>query len=483
MANSKKPSAQQGKGKPQQPAGPKPPEPKILRIGVIQAGKIIEERLIRRRDNVTIGASPRNTLVVPASTLPRSFTLFEISGGRYTLRFNDAMDGRVSVDNQVLSLDQVRKSGKAHSGKGDLHALQLTESSRGKVLLGEITLLFQFVTPPPIQPRPQLPPSVRGGFFQQMDWVLASSFVSLAVIHFGFVLYLRTLDFPRKIEPDVIPDTFAEYVPEVKQPKTLNLKKLAKTGEKAVEAEKGPAKKAGGGNDRRRKRGPAKPCDKACQEARAAARRARLAKQVSKMGVLKLLGAKGGPGAGTASNLIGSGDPGTDADKAFSGVGGLTVAGRGGGKGGGLRGKGGGGGGKAVGIGDLGGRVGGPGKVGTGKMVKERVPKAIVKRSAPDIDGTMNTNAVGTTIRRGMRAIRSCYQRGLKRNPSLAGKITVRIAVNTMGRVTAVYIDADTVGDPQVTGCIKNYIKRWRFPPPEGGTAEIAVPFNFKAAQ
>jgi hypothetical protein len=458
-------------------AKPVVPQPKILRIGVIQAGKIIEERLIRRRDNVTIGASPRNTIVVPASTLPRSFTLFEIHQGQYTLRFSENMDGRVSVGDQVMSLDQVRQRGMAQS-KGGLVALPLTEASRGKVLLGEVTLLFQFVTPPPIQPRPQLPPSVRGGLWLNIDWTLAAAFVTLLVIHLGFLVYLRTLDFQRKIEPDVIPDRFAEYIPEVEQPKVLDLSKLAKTGEKALEAEKKGDKGAGDG---KRKRGPARPCDKECQEARAAARRARLAAQVSRMGVLKLLGTKG-KGAGSASNLIGSGDPGTDADKAFSGVGGLRTAGRGG-RGGGLRGKGGGGTGKAVGIGDLGGRVGGPGAVGTGGMVKERVPKAIVKQSAPEVDGTMSVNAVAQVIRRGMGAIRSCYQRALKRNPQLAGKITVRLAINTMGKVTSVSIDADTIGDPTVTSCIKGYASRWRFPPPEGGTAEVAVPFVFQAAQ
>ena len=52
-----------------------------------------------------------------------------------------------------------------------------------------------------------------------------------------------------------------------------------------------------------------------------------------------------------------------------------------------------------------------------------------------------------------------------------------------MGKVTRVEVDADTLGDPQVTSCIKGYARRWRFPPPEGGSAEVAVPFNFKAAQ
>ncbi len=460
---------------------PKAPQPKILRIGVIQAGKIIEERLIRQRVNVTIGASPRNTLVVPASTLPRSFVLFEIQQGKYSLRFGEAMDGRVSVDNQVLSLDQIRNK-KLAAAKGNVLTLNLTESSRGKVLLGEITLLFQFVTPPPIQPRPQLPPSVRGGFFQSMDWVLASSFISLLVLHFGFLLYLRTMDFPRKIEPDVIPDRFAEYIPEIIKPKVIDIKKLAKVGEKAIKKVVKIAKTTGGGGPKRRTRTVAKPCDADCQAAKAAKRRARLAEQVSKMGVLKLLGTKG-KGTGATQNLLASGDPGTDSAKAFQGVGGLTTAGRGGGKGRGLRGRSGTGTGKGVGIGNLGGRVGGPGKVGTGGMVKEKVPKAIVKPSRAEIDGTMNTSAVARTIRRGMGAIRTCYQRALKRNPDLSGKVVVRLMINTMGKVTSVEIDSDSVGDNQVTSCIKSYASRWRFPPPEGGSAEVAVPFVFQSSK
>jgi TonB family protein len=457
---------------------PQPPKPKILRVGVIQAGKIIEERLIRKRDNVTIGASPRNTIVVPASTLPRTFTLFELTGNKYALKFGENMDGRVSVNNQVLSLEQVRTQKLAHP-KGNLLALPLSEESRGKVLLGEITLLFQFVTPPPIQPRPQLPPSIRGGFLTTVDWVLASTFITIATLHFGFLLYLRTLDFPRKIEPDVIPDRFADYIPEVEKPKALDLSKLSKLGEEKVEkAEKAGPKKGGGG----RKRGPAKPCDEACQAARAERRRARLAAQVARMGVLKLLGTKGA-GHGATANLIGSGDPGTDVDRAFSGVGGLTVAGRGGAGGAGLRGKGSGGSGKAVGIGDLGARVGGPGSVGTGKMVKERVPKAIVKQRQAEIDGTMNPDATYRILRRGMRCITATYQRSLKRNPKLSGKVSVCLSVNTMGRVASVSMEEDSIGDPMLTAGVKACVKRLRFPPPEGGSAEVCVPFVLQPSQ
>ena len=478
MANA--PRAAQGK-KPQ----PAPENlPKILRIGVIQAGKIVEERLVRRREAVTIGASPRNTIVVPASALPKTFTLFEVSGEQYQLVFTDTMDGRVSIATHVMSLEQARQEGHAKKGpKGHLR-LALTEQSRGKVLLGEVTLLFQFVAPPPIQPRPQLPPSVRGGLIGQMDWLFATSWGASAVSITAFLIILHTIDFPRALAPDVVPDSFAEFVPTVEKPKPKinKLEKIAKVGEKKVAKVAQPVKSTGGRNRGKRGKGKkAPPCDADCQAKKVAERRARLAAQVAKMGALKILGAKG-PGSGTTQDLLKSGDPGTTADKAFKGVGGVSTTGRGKG---GLAGKGGSRtGGKSVGIGSLGGRVGGPGKVGTGGRVVERVPKAIVKKAGKtNIDGTLKASAVGRVLRRGMRALKACYQRALKRNPKLNGKISVILTINATGKVSRVEIDKDTVGDGAVTSCIKSFAKRWRFPPPDDGSeAEVSFSVGFQSS-
>jgi TonB family protein len=296
----------------------------------------------------------------------------------------------------------------------------------------------------------------------------------VAAIHALLLMYMKSLDVPLKLEPDVIPDRFADYIPDVKDPiSPLDLKKLAKVGEEPEEKVKQQETASKQAQQK------AFVCDAACQQARDAARRARLAKRVARLGVLKLLGTKGA-GTGTASNLIGGGGDDAGADRAFSNVGGLTVSGRSGQD---LLVSGGAG--EAVGIGDLGGKVGGPGSGGTGRMVRERVPRAVVKQSKAQISGAINADTVARAIRRGMREITSCYQRALKANPQLAGKVTVRITINTMGRVIAVELDEDSLGDPRVGRCIVNYIKRWRFPAPEGGEeqAVVAVPFVFQSAK
>ena len=126
-----------------------------------------------------------------------------------------------------------------------------------------------------------------------------------------------------------------------------------------------------------------------------------------------------------------------------------------------------------------------PGRVDTGGRVVEKVPRAVVKRAGKiERDATLKADEVARTIRRGMNAIKGCYQRALKRNPKLSGKIAIRLVINPTGKVTDVEIETDSVGDSQVTSCIVGYARRWRFPPPEGGgTAEVAVPFVFQAAE
>src|SRR6476659_3954367 len=163
-------------------------EAKILRIGIIQSGKIVEERLVRKRENVTIGQSAKNTFVVPASNyLGRSFVLFELGPQGYALNFTDGMDGRVSLGEQVVALPALRQSGRAQK-RGELWHLPLSDKSRGKVVIGDVTVLFQFVAPPPVQPRPQLPPSVRSSLLQNLDWMLLAVVASSFLVHFGFVV-------------------------------------------------------------------------------------------------------------------------------------------------------------------------------------------------------------------------------------------------------------------------------------------------------
>ncbi len=452
-------------------------KPKILRIGIIQGGRIVEERLVRKRENITIGQSAKNTFVVPSDALPRHWLLFEVSGNRYVAHFSDGMDARIAVGSEIISLSQMKQSGKIQR-RGQSYVLPLDERSRGKIVLGDMTILFQFVTPPPPQPRPQLPASVRGSITSSVDWFFTTIAGISFLLHLLLVVYLRNVDWPRKPDIEEIPDRFVkmvmQQVPKKEEPKKEEAKTEEKTEDKAEE--KVEKKKAAPAEEKKAKHEPTEE-EKARAEAE---RRARLAEKVQSTGLLKLLGAKA-DGGGSLADVLGKGDVDRDQEKAFQGIGGVGVAS---GSDAALRGikTGGNGSGKIATVGGLrggGGIVGGTTGVGPG----EKRVSGVVKSEAPAVDGELDPSIVSKEVRSRLGAIKACYERALKRNPNLSGKIVIHWTITAAGTVSGVDVENDTMGDSEVASCIKSLVARWRFPAPSGGSVEVSFPFVFQAAQ
>ena len=138
--------------------------------------------------------------------------------------------------------------------------------------------------------------------------------------------------------------------------------------------------------------------------------------------------------------------------------------------------------GKVAGIkdGDLRAKGGGP--VDTGAKGTEVEVKGTVKVKKPSEafgTGVLDTNSISKVVGRRKGAVKSCYEKQLKRNPKLAGKVKVQFTILESGRVGSTRVMEDTTGDPAVGKCIANAMKRWRFPKPDGGSVTVAFPFVF----
>ena len=468
--------------------------PRVLRIGIIQGGRIVEERLVKKRENITLGQSAKNMFVVPSEALPRQWLLFEITSRGYVAHFADGMDARIAVGNEVISLSQLKQAGKLKKS-GGAWLLTLDERSRGKLTVGDLTVLFQFVAAPPERPKPQLPASVRGSFTSNLDWAFTgitsvSFFITLALI-----VYIRSIDFPEEPAIDEVPDRFVKMVvkrkeqqeeakkkEEAKKPKekVKKPKKVAKKKKKKVEE---PEKVA---EEKPKEKAPKKQLSEAEKRAQAEARakaaaerRARLQEEVQNIAIVKILGSKR-DAVGSVADVLRRGDVDRDQEEAFKNVGGLKVA-----SAKSLRGvrkvtK---GTGKVAKISGL--RASGSGiKAGkTGGKAKERKVKGVVKTQAPDIDGELDLSVVSRQVRARMSAIRLCYERALKRNPSLGGKLVLFWTITQAGTVSGIEVEQDTLRDSQVTSCIKGLVARWRFPKPSAGSVDVAYPFVFAASK
>jgi len=97
-----------------------------------------------------------------------------------------------------------------------------------------------------------------------------------------------------------------------------------------------------------------------------------------------------------------------------------------------------------------------------------------VKLARMEIQGSMNRDATRRILIRGARCIDAGYEIIMGQGPgSGEGRSSWCLKISSMGRVRAVNIVASTVGDSTLTKHMKRCLKRLRFPPPEGGGAEV----------
>jgi TonB family protein len=465
----------------------KPIGPKVLRIGVIQNGKIVEERIIRKRETVTVGGSERNHFVVHTKGLPARFELFQLVGGDYILNFTQQMSGRVGLPAGVQTLEQLRTTGAARNA-GSHWQVKLNDSARGKVVVGDVTLLFQFVTPPPVQPRPQLPAAARGGFAKSIDWVFTAFVMFSFMTHFGFVVYLENSDWPVEQGIAAVPDDFVDLVmreeppPEPTPVEEEGPVDQATTVEEKPAPTKEPAKSADKGEDKKPSDKAAGPDNGADQAAAQAEASARMAEEAAAAAEALLVGALGTEGGGALANVLAGGAVTGNAEDVLAQASGVGVATNS--SGGTLRNRTGGGTGTRVGgLGSLQTSGAGGKAVGEGGEIAEKAIKGSIKvDDGDDIGGTGEFDAklVTAEVKKRIAAIKICYEQQLRRNPGLQGKVTVQFTIEQSGTISKASATENTTNDPAVASCVVDAVKRFRFNPgPEGGSVTYSYPFVF----
>lgn len=466
---------------------------KVLRIGLFQNNRFIEERMLRQPALVSVGQQLKgNMFVVPASDLPQTMVLFEPKGSGYILRITPQMTGRVRLGDSIATLQDLIQSGRAKKVGTD-YAVEIGQDSQGRVVVGEATFLFQFVTPPPVRPRPVLPASMKGGWLGDIGPTLLGALGISAFVQAGFVAFLLAQEWPEPLDTMVtLPDRFVTVVVEERpvEPEVLPEQPAEAEGEPTQVAE-APPKPAPKVEDKAPAKGPSSAEEQAQADA---ARKKRLSAEVQNKTILGQLGALGGEGGSGLVDVLSEGAGKTSMEDAFAGANGVAtnVAGA---ERSGLRSSGSSnadGSGKTVGIGDLKGTSGAAraqAGVGTGDKQEVKVKANIRFGDGSDkiigASGKLDSKAISEALKRKESAFQKCYERELKKNPKAGGKVVVTFeisAAGSRGRVTSSKATVDTVGGG--TGqCVAEEISRIAFPPPEGGNAIASKTFVFEAGR
>lgn len=95
-------------------------------------------------------------------------------------------------------------------------------------------------------------------------------------------------------------------------------------------------------------------------------------------------------------------------------------------------------------------------------------------------DGDLDESAVAGQFRARMRAYLACYERRLRLEPYLAGRVTVELVIAPGGAVTEANVPVNTTGDTELAACVTSIVRALRFDPgPTGGPVRFRYPLRF----
>jgi hypothetical protein len=172
-----------------------------LRIGVVIAGQLVEERVFAPTRPITLGQSLRCALSVPVEGVPREHLLFARDEGAFVLHVAPQMIARVGIGDRIEAVTDT---------------LRILPGARGKLVLGDLTLLFQDIATV-VRPKPQLPASLRARPF---DRRLALIIGASLFVHIGIAAWAWNADIEhsvlgmRELGPEFHQDTIDVQLPD-----------------------------------------------------------------------------------------------------------------------------------------------------------------------------------------------------------------------------------------------------------------------------
>jgi hypothetical protein len=424
---------------------------KVLRIGIIQDGKIVQERLIKAGETVNVGESAKNTFVFPKTSLPRAeFPLFVAKGGAYHLNFTKGMKGKISSGGAVVGLDKLRKDPSV-ARQGDVWRLPLTEQDRGKIALDNITVLFQYVPPPPVQAiKPMEGMDFRPKWVDEDDPAFFGFLALWAALAVIFAVFVWLAPRPPAMTFADIEDRFANLIVQEKPDKVEEIDKPIEDEEPdRTEEDKTKAKAV----DEKPKTKVQKIKD----------REDRKEALKSKIKIARI-GTRGKSSGGTTSDAYESGV----LNELDSVDGGVVVDGPGGPKSGdvdssdasieGLK------------TGDA-----GDGTIGAGPQID--LSQYTMDKGSGDVAEVEGAESVEKVVSKRASQLQYCYEEQLRADTDLSGRVEVYWNI-AGGRITAVNVEVNTTGNDSLANCIVKKVKRWRFDADVNGP--VTCPFVFR---
>jgi hypothetical protein len=107
-----------------------------------------------------------------------------------------------------------------------------------------------------------------------------------------------------------------------------------------------------------------------------------------------------------------------------------------------------------------------------------------MRATPPQTLGRIPSEVIQRVVRQNFGKFRACFESGLRRDPSLAGRVSVRFVIGRDGGVMSAASGGSDLPDPAVVSCVVAGFRGLQFPQAEdGGTATVVYPILFSGAR
>lgn len=442
---------------------------RCLRIGVVVGGRIVEERLLSPGGKVTVGSDASNTVVV--RTALRKFTLIETrDGGGGQIHLAGPMGGKITRGKDVVTLAEA--AGPARRGR---RTARLGPLDRGKIKVGDTTVLFQFVRTPPTPARNRASKRFGGWRWEAVDWLFLAVILLSGLVHTAGLMWVESQPPPTTVAMREIQDIFIKMI-EVPTPAPEPEAAVAESdaegdGPEAPEPVPEPAPAPPDPDPGPVAQGDPNPDPEPIETPEQ--RRARLEAEVQ-IGLIGAIDAYDRPGARRIEDMLAdAGSLDADVGRAVAEAGAGARA-RDEGDRFGLRG------GSAldgvVGGGDL--EVAGGGEGGAVQKDAVEIVTAVdvPPWTPPETDGSYD---IPGQMKRYLGRFKQCYEKQIKEDDSLQGKLVLSWTLDLHGRPYGVEVESNSTGSAALADCVVRRLSKVTLTSPGEEIDVIGYPLVF----
>ncbi len=102
-----------------------------------------------------------------------------------------------------------------------------------------------------------------------------------------------------------------------------------------------------------------------------------------------------------------------------------------------------------------------------------------VRETTPVVNGRIDGEVIRRVVRMNSGRYRACYETGLRTNPGLQGRVTVKFVIDRSGAVAIAADGGSDIPDEAVRRCVVSSFLSLSFPSPEDGKVTVTYPIVF----